>query len=444
MGKKATYFGLLGDLLFLGFLAFAWEGGLLANEEKGRGPQPVTLEGRFLKEDHLLFRWFAQALTGNPDLNSLRYETRRRRTLLPTLSALPNPMLRVSWENVSLHRFTVGKEEMSRIGIMALQPIPLGGKLSLARALEELEVKVAKGLYEQKRGELFYDLARLYGKFHRVQGKLELAHELVQLMKILSASRREEYSRGDKTRLDLAAIELMSERMRAEYKELKSIERELLYELTTLLGDTPELPSQIPPPPELFLPSPTPPLEETPVLLVANLMVEKAHLEKQNAELALVPHLALGAGIMYREKAFPPMGTMELSTELPLYFFRKELPLIEASVIQVRIAEERRLKVLLETQEILNRTQRRLEFLKEILPHYEEKVNFYSSLLREGLKKEYSLGGGDLTQLSEGIWRLYEAQDLLLSFQAERLRLQAQIIALFPSLIPSSKEVLDD
>lgn len=386
--------------------------------------------------DHPLFSLYERAVTQSPVIQAVLREREGMRKGLPALSAPPNPMLQGEWENSSLNRYTVGKDEMSRIGVMAEQRFVLGGKLALAGREGELELQGLTEAYRKRQGEIFLELASLYGELYRVERKLVLLSELFELLELLRANRLAQLRTGTASLLEFTELELKGEVLRLELEELKASREELLASLRRILGTAElSLPSPLPPPPSLKLPEPLPSLEGTPEVQEAQLKVERARVQGLLKERALLPDLSVGLGVMSRGSAFPPMGTVRLSLELPLYFYRKEIPEKERALYLTLAREEEERQRRLEVEELWQRTRARLAFLESTLPSYEEKLRTLTPLVRSGLFALYQGEGGSTALLLQGIELLYEAEDRLLAFTAEKLKLKATLLSLFPERI---------
>jgi outer membrane protein TolC len=403
-------------------------------------PFPALPAGDFEETTHPLLRWYALALTRNPELLRLEDQRKAQSALIPSLSALPNPRLTTLMENSSLERITIRRDPMSRIGVMVDQRFPLGGKLGLWGKEGELEERMIELGILIARGELFLELSRLYGELYEIEERLGLLEKLEGALSALKASILGRYRSGALAN-GLNEVELIRSGFLIERRRLEAEREGLKSRLVRLVGgDLPGVGTIPPPPFDLGIPATLPPYEASPLAQRARVAVELARIRRTLVGRDPIPDLEVGVGVMGRGGAFPPMGTLRLSAELPVFFFQKESARILAEEYRVRAVEEEERGLILEIGEIITKTEEQLRFLKGVLPGYEQTVEEVARRFESRIVTEYARGGRDLGDLLLELKILYEGSERLFSLRRENLVAQAQIIALFPFLLENKED----
>jgi outer membrane protein, heavy metal efflux system len=129
-----------------------------------------------------LFQAQQTVLLRNPDLQAFSYEVKAREAKTLQASLLPNPKLNVSVENVADSGDFNGLDQ-SETTVQLSQQLAMGDKRNLRRYSANLSKEIAEWDYEVQRLEVLTSVSKSFTHVLKVQQRIILTGEGVQLAK---------------------------------------------------------------------------------------------------------------------------------------------------------------------------------------------------------------------------------------------------------------------
>jgi len=263
----------------------------------------------------------AQALARSPALAAAHAQVAAAAAVVDSAAALPDPMLELSIDNMGVTSWTVGKEEMSVVGVSYVQSLLYPGKRAARRAAAAAEVAPRRAGLEALQRRVAYEVrlacAELYA-LDREAASLDDAGELLDLLEATSLAR---YAVGA---VDQGAV------IKAQLERTRLLERrdDLVAEragVVARLNALRDLPGAEPLGPITALPPvepPTGPWDQalaagSPELAVRAHELAAAERGVELARLELKPNLLAGAGLGYRGD-YDPAVSLRFGLELPI------------------------------------------------------------------------------------------------------------------------------
>ena len=298
---------------------------LVAGTAMAQGTTRATLT------DPALDALVADALANTPETASARATVEAARRRVVPAGTLPDPFLSTTYQNDG-RSISLGKEEGSFLGLMASQPIPWPGKLSLASKVAESEAReVESGVVgrtnltiEARVRNAWYDIVLARAVDRILDDRRESATQI-------EASVRERYAAGLAVQQDVlrAQVEL------ARIDELKAAQAATIVartaELNRLLGrpqdasvDTPsELPAvdAVPAANTLI----TAAAARSPELAASRQGIETGRIRIDAAKKNFLPDFVVNGGSMYRAGfEMGPMWQVGVGVSLPVWIERRQ------------------------------------------------------------------------------------------------------------------------
>jgi len=375
----------------------------------------------------------AAALARSPALAALRAELQAARESEPPAAVLPDPMVEGTFQNAGLTRYTVGKDENSMLALGVRQGFPYPGKRGARLAAAQAETAVrAAALARGERGTVTA-VRTIYARLYALDGEaasLAAAHELLDL---LAATAQSRYSTGQSEQEALLKAQIVLSRLAERRAELGAQRAEAVAELNRLLdragdealGRVAELPPvDVPPAPWAGLA-----VAGSPEVAMAQADVGAASRRLALARLDLRPDFSAGAGIGYRN-SLPPMVTLSLGVELPLWRRRKQEPLVRAAEQELAAARYRLAETEAAARSMAARLDGRWTAAGEQVKRLREGILPQTSAAIDAARASYQAGRGDFTTVAQDFELWLEARTDLAARIAERFTAWAELEAL--------------
>lgn len=174
----------------------------------------------------------AAAREGSPDLHLARLEAEAARERIGPAGALPDPMLRLEFENITRNGSQSATLDPSQVGdtkYTLLQPLPFWGKRDLKREVAAAEAAQADGRALDSWAEIAARIKNLYAQYWLTRQALQLTRDNIELSRQLEQIAQARYAGGLAAQQD--AIRAQVERsmldnelvgMEAEYHHLSA------------------------------------------------------------------------------------------------------------------------------------------------------------------------------------------------------------------------------
>lgn len=304
----------------------------------------------------------AEALEKSPALAAARASVAAARERVAPAGALPDPMLRLSYENDG-SSLSLGEEMMTRLSFMAEQPIPWPGKLGLAAKVAGADAAVAEAAVARIRLSIEADVRRAAARLLEAREARALTREQGETWERIESVARSRYAAGLGTQQDVLRAQAERTRLLQQSRRDEGAARAAEAELRRLLLREPGTPVEVEG--RLLDARPEAPAEadelaraeaESPELDVARRSAEREALAIDLARRDFRPDLVASAGYMNRG-SLPMMWSLGLGVTVPLFSGRKQEPRVreaEARLAAVKAAEaDVRLRLRARTEERL-------------------------------------------------------------------------------------------
>src|SRR5688572_20609128 len=224
--------------------------------------------------DPLLEALVAEAFESSPELKAARATETAARLRPGQARSLPDPMLSVLYVNDGWSP-TLGERDMTTLGIMASQELPLFGERALrARGLER-DADAAAWLVERRRLDLVAGVTRAYHELRLAREQTELSRDQEALWQEIEASVRARYASGQGSQVDVLRAQVEVTRGREESLRRETAAAVRLARLNRLAGR----------PLDQVLPE-TPPLAAVPLQGTADEWIARAEGESPEVQAA--------------------------------------------------------------------------------------------------------------------------------------------------------------
>ncbi len=380
--------------------------------------------------DPALERLAEEVLERNPELLALEAELAALRQRPVQARALPDPMLALTWVNDGWSP-SLGRRDMSTLGVMWSQELPRGGRRALAAQAATLEAAQGEQALARKRRELRAAAERAYAALLLSRERLALAHEQGAAWRQIEGVARARYAVGLsaqqdvlRAQVELTRIEQLQARQAAEAEialaELNQLRDQALeapFETSARLAVAPA------PADEAAL------LDElrtqSPELQATRLQVEREATAVLLAERLRQPDLSVQAGYMHRG-ALDPMWQAGIGLRLPLRRAARHGALAEAQARR----EAARLRLAGQELQLRFRTRARLTRLRAL----EQQARLYGDgivpqdrMSVEAALASYQAGKVPFLAVLEALTTLYDDRGAQLELLAEHAGTRAAL-----------------
>lgn len=349
-----------------------------------------------------------EALAKSPALAAARAGISAARERVAPAGTLPDPMLRLSYENDGAP-VSLGEEPMTRLSFMAEQPIPWPGKLALAAKVAGADAAVAEAAVARLRLGIEADVRRAATRLLEAREARGLTREQGETWERIESVARSRYAAGLGTQQDVLRAQAERTRLLQQVRRDEGAARAAEAELRRLLLREPGTPLDVEG--RLLDARPGVPDEaaelaraeaESPELDVARKSAEREALAIDLARRDRRPDLVASAAYMNRG-SLPMMWSVGLGVTVPLFRGKKQEPRVreaEARLAAVRASEgDVRLRLRAATEE-------RLALLAQLAE--EARLDREALLVQDRLAVEaalasYSSGGVPFVTVLEAI-----------------------------------------
>ena len=289
----------------------------------------------------------AEALERSPALAAARAAVAAARERISPAGTLPDPMLRLSYENDG-SALSLGSEPMTRLSVMAEQAIPWPGKLGLAARVAAADADVAEAAIGRLRLGVEAEVRRAATRLLEARAAGELTRELSENWERIESVARSRYAAGLGAQQDVFRAQAERTRLLQQLRRDEGAVHAAEAELRRLLLREPGTPVELEE--RLHETRPEPPdadvelaraEAESPEIEVARRAAEREALAIDLARRDRMPDLVASVGYMNRG-SLPMMWAVGLGVTVPLFSGRKQEPRLreaQARLAAVRAAE---------------------------------------------------------------------------------------------------------
>ncbi|HRY44189.1 MAG TPA: TolC family protein [Thermoanaerobaculia bacterium] len=303
----------------------------------------------------------AEALERSPALAAARAAVAAARERISPAGTLPDPMLRLSYENDGTS-LSLGEEPMTRLSFMAEQAIPWPGKLGLAARVAAADADVAEAAIGRLRLGVEAEVRRAATRLLEARAAGELTREQTENWERIESVARHRYAAGLGAQQDVFRAQAERTRLLQQQRRDEGAARAAEAELRRLLLREPGTPVEVGERiGEMRPEAPDANFErsrseaESPELDAARRAADREALAIELARRDFKPDLLASAGYMNRG-SLPMMWSVGLGVTVPLFSGSRQEPRVRearARLAAVKAAEadvRLRLRARTETQ----------------------------------------------------------------------------------------------
>jgi outer membrane protein TolC len=372
----------------------------------------------------------AAALERSPAGAALRAKVEAAREMELPSAALPDPMVEAMLQNAGATEYTVGKEEMSMLGLEVRQGFPYPGKRRAAGDVARAETAQRAAELAAFERRVAVEIRRAYGRLYtadRERQSLQSARELVEMLSATAASR---YAAGETEQEALIKAQIEVSRLGEALDDLAAERAAMVAEINrwldrpgdATLGEVRELPA---------VTMPAEPWEALAVDFSPEVMVGKAaelaaESRLRAAQLDLRPNLSAAAGLGTRG-SMDPVVTLRFGVELPLWRKQKQEPMIRAAAEELRMAQREVDDAAAMARAEAARFIAAWRNAETQIQRFREAIVPQTSAALEAARASYLNGRGDFSNVIEDFELWLEARVQLARREADRFTAWAEL-----------------
>jgi len=364
-----------------------------------------------------------EGLARNPSGQALRLRLEEARALVAPAGSLPDPQVELQLQDVKFPALTVGKEEMSMVGVGVRQGFFYPGKRAVAREQAQSAVAVAEAELFVWQLEWARELGTLYARLYALDRELEALEASSALLQVLAEAAKTRYAAGlgeqeaaIKAELARANLAVRQANVRAQRQLAEAgLNRLLGRERFAPLGSVGSLPPLGTPPP----PWPQTLLRQAARVRLAEARARAAAREVEVFRKALFPDFEAGAFLGSRGK-FGAVASLSFGVQWPLFSREKQKPQLAAAELRYKAALAEVEAEKLALAENLAALEARMSQASAQSTRYEQEILPLATAALEAARASFLAGRGDFATVVEDFNLWLEAKVALASWQAEQ------------------------
>ncbi|MDA3872290.1 MAG: TolC family protein [Candidatus Marinimicrobia bacterium] len=357
--------------------------------------------------------YISYALNNNPGLKARYHQWQASKKNIDLVNKLPNPKFNFGYfiRNVET---AVGPQEY-KIGIS--QKLPFYSKLKLNKIIQSYKSEIKKQLFYDYADEIAYNIKTLYYDIYFINRSLEITNQNIELIIQYNQVLKSRYISADKSQKDLLKSKQELARLKEEYSSLKRDKKSLSISFLNILNiqtlDSINTHDFIKP---LIINSNIDSLitilfQNNRQLEIQSINTDIATLLVKKSKQNYIPDFSVGVDYILTGDKYKADGSeVDMSGKDPLLLmFSMEIPL-QFKKIYAGINASKNNKI--SAEENINALQNRLvadlhnlvnkqENFRHKIDLYEKELIPYSNHILQIVKKEYSVGKSDFSQLLE-------------------------------------------
>lgn len=388
----------------------------------------------------------SQALERAPSIAAARERVAAAAAVIDTAAVLPDPMLEVSVDNMGLTSWTVGKEEMSMVGVSYLQPLLYPGKRDARRASAAAEVAPREAEVAALRRRVALEVRLAYSALYTLDREAASLGAARELLDLLNATVTARYTVGEVDQGAVIKAQLEQTRLEERFDDLAA-ERAALVARLNVLRD---LPGPEPLGVVAALPPVGPPsqpwdqaiAEGSPEVAVLQQELAAAERRVEMARAELKPNLLAGAGLAYRGD-YDPAVSLRFGIELPVHRDANQRARLAGTERDVARLEAELRAAEAEARGAAARLAADWQRANAQLERYREAILPQTSAAIDAARASYLTGRGDFSTVLEDFRAWLDARVELARREAGRYAVWAELEALLPEPASSAAQEVD-
>ena len=391
---------------------------------------PASSELATADDDPVLTALVEEALANNPDLRAIRDSVRAAEQRPAQVSALPDPVLGVSYTNEGWP-LSLGTMPDTNLAVMLSQDLPFPGKRRLRGRLATLEADQVEQQLARARLSVEASVRRAYFGILQSSALLDLTREQAEVWRQIEGVARARYGVGQGNQQDVLRVQVELTRVGQAVAEQEAERSIRLAEINRLLGrvaEAPLVPSAVLQgvPETASLRAELDRLSRfSPERSAALIGIDRARVAVELARKEYRPDFSVQGGYMNRG-GLDPMWQAGVSVNLPLNRKRRASGVAEAEAL-LGAARSRLEAVELQLR---LRTQERLAQLaaaRKVTTLYSEGIVPQDRMSVEAALASYQSGRLPFITVLEALTTLYGDRSTLVRLLASQARIRASL-----------------
>lgn len=373
---------------------------------EGRGASPARSAGLPAPPVEELV---ARALDRSSEMAVLRARLEAARELILPAGALPNPMTSITYAEVDVPRFGVGREPMSAVTFEFRQGLPYRGKREARREAARATVETMAREVEELRREIARQVRTIYARVYALDRERAIQVAARELLDLLAATASARYGVGDASQEPVIKAQLALSKLDERLDDLASERRLQVAALNRLLDQPADAPlGDIESLPAVGLPADDY-LERVrssaPALATAQARIDAAGARLAVAKLDLKPDFSLAGAVGIRG-TLPPVVTIGVSVEWPWWKKEKQEPLVRAAEQDLRLARDAQHDTWVTLRTEVMRVTIEWQRAQQQIRRYREAILPQTASAMDAARVAYLNGRGDFSTVIEdfGLW----------------------------------------
>ncbi len=352
------------------------------------------------------------ALERNPTIKSMREKVEAQRFRITPEKTLPDPIIGLSFKNIGLDQFSVGKEMMSGIGVSFSQKIPFPGKLKLKGEIAEKRALRSEESLKSFTLFLIRKIKELYSKLFYYNRAIDILEKKKEILEKALKIAETKYSVGEGIQSDIFKAQVEISKIEEELILMKQMLRTIEAQINSLLDFPPDKP--------LGKPQEIPFYEikidlkklyeeaenRAPVLKEAELMVEENAKEVELSKREFYPDFMIEGGKEFKGP-FKDMYEIMVGVEIPLYYKRKQDNILKESISNLNSSKNNYSSMRNEIFFMINENFVMGKASENLIRLYKERIIPQATLALESSLSNYQVGKIDFLTLLSDINNLF-------------------------------------
>lgn len=322
-----------------------------------------------------------EALTNNPDLQSLENAALAAEARVPQAGALPDPVLSFNLMNLPVNSFDFDQEPMTGKQIALMQKFPFPGKQGLREEIARDQATVMDFRYRELRNQLVRNVKIAYYRLYLIDKSIAITRKNAEVLEEFTKIAESKYSVGRGLQQDVLRAQVELSKITDRLIDLQQRRDAQEAALNALLDRSPDAPLGAVPDLDFSALAVTlPQLRDSadanrPLLLAWETSVRQNEKQVGLARKGYLPDFSLGIAYSQRDVLKSGIGGVDflsgmVNVEVPLYFWRKQRKQVEESRYGLG-ATQRRLR------EVRNGVYAELETLRSDIERNKRRLDLY-------------------------------------------------------------------
>lgn len=377
----------------------------------------------------LLNSWLDAAVAHSPALDELRARLDAANARRDPASLPPDPMIEAMLQDIDFPRNTVGREDMSMIGVELRQEFTGSRRLNARGAAATAERDTVEADVHRALSELEAQIRIEYATLYALDSEDETITASSELLEMLAATATARYSAAVGQQEEVLRMQLEQQRLLERRADWQAERREVAARLNALLarpGDAAiERVTELP---EVDWPAAVDGTR-APSLRQAQAMLSASERRTELARVEARPTWNAGVGFFNRG-GLDSVVTLRVGLNLPVWHDRKQAREIEAAQHDAAAADANVRAMQREIGTQLSILQARFEAAHTNAQRYREGLLPLSSAALDAARSAYLSGRGDFAAVLNNWRSWWDARSGLARRQADRFIAWASCLAL--------------